>query len=321
MRKPDAAVAPERDRMAASAKGRDRVGKRRAAGGGDTWSSDAPSQPERERRVPVALSIAGFDPSSGAGVTADLKTFAAHGVYGVACITALTVQSTVGVQAVEAVSARTVRATLGALAGDVELAGVKLGMLARAANVREVVRFLRQGRISRERVVLDPVTRSTSGRVLLDAAGVTEVRNELLGAVGWITPNLGELALLTGRTVTGHADVPEAARSLRSMAAALGNPALRVVVTGGDLTRPDDFLLEGEDESSRETWLRGERVVTQSTHGTGCAFSSALLCQLIAGFPPADAVTNAKAYVTVALRSAYPVGRGHGPMHHLFKLG
>jgi hydroxymethylpyrimidine/phosphomethylpyrimidine kinase len=272
---------------------------------------------ERERRVPVALSIAGFDPSSGAGVTADLKTFAAHGLYGVACITALTVQSTLGVLGVQAVAARTVRATLDGLADDMELAGVKLGMLTRAANVGEAARFLCRGLIRRDRVVLDPVTRSTSGRELLDSTGLARLRKELLGLVGWITPNLAELALLTDRTVTGHADVPGAARALRSMAAALGNPSLRVVVTGGHLRRPDDFLLGDEGES----WLHGERIATDSTHGTGCAFSSALLCQLIAGFPAADAVTNAKAYVTVALRSAYPVGRGHGPMHHLFKLG
>ena len=274
----------------------------------------------RERRVAVALSIAGFDPSSGAGVTADLKTFAAHGVYGVACATALTVQSTLGVRAVEPVAAATVRATLECLADDVDLAGVKLGMLARADIVAEVVRFLRSGhgaQIPRDRVVLDPVLRSTSGAELLDPAGVDQMRSELLGLIGWITPNLAELALLTGRAVTGHEDVPEAARALRSIAAGLGNPGLRVVVTGGHLRRPDDFLVADEGEF----WLRGEHVATESSHGTGCAFASALLCQRIAGFSPADAVTNAKAYVTVALRSAYPVGKGHGPMHHLFKLG
>ena len=307
--------------MVVSSKAKHRAGKQRTVAGENPEGNNTLPQPEGQRRVPVALSIAGFDPSSGAGVTADLKTFAAHGVYGVACITALTVQSTVEVLAVEPVAPRTVRATLDGLAADMELAGVKLGMLARAVHVGEVVRFLRRESIPRERVVLDPVTRSTSGRELLDAAGVARVRDELLGAVGWITPNLAELALLTGRPVTGHAEVPEAARTLRSMAAALGNPTLRVVVTGGHLSRPDDFLLGTEGGSSVESWLHGERVVTNATHGTGCAFSSALLCQLIAGFPPADAVTNAKAYVTVALRSAYPVGRGHGPMHHLFKLG
>lgn len=300
-----------------------------AASGEVLLRTGALSQQASEGRVPVALTIAGFDPSSGAGVTADLKTFAAHGVYGVACITALTVQTTSGVKSVEPVAARTMRATLNGLANDMELAGVKLGMLARAAGVAEVVRFLRRGLVPRDRVVLDPVTRSTSGRDLLDAAGLARLRSELLGVVGWVTPNLSELALLTGRPVKGHADVPDAAAALRAMAATLGNPGLRVVVTGGHLSRPDDFLLGGEDESapgsslgfSLGSWLQGERVITGSTHGTGCAFSSGLLCQLIAGFPPADAVTNAKAYVTVALRSAYPVGRGNGPMHHLFKLG
>jgi hydroxymethylpyrimidine/phosphomethylpyrimidine kinase len=271
---------------------------------------------------PVVLTIAGFDPGSGAGITADLKTFSAHGIYGVACISAITVQSTLGVRAVEPLPAMLVRQTLECLAEDVSLSGVKIGMLGTSAVAQEVSSFLtaQSGAIGRDRIVLDPVLRSTSGTELIDPDGVRVIREELLPRVGWITPNLDELAILTGVGV-GGADsfgpeqVPAAAARLRAMAARLGNHELNVVVTGGHLSPPDDFLLSASGEQS---WLAGEKIVTNATHGTGCAFSSALLCGLISGHSPRDAVAAAKRYVTEALRSAYPVGRGKGPMNHLF---
>ena len=142
------------------------------------------------------------------------------------------------------------------------------------------------------------------------------LREELLPLVGWITPNLDELALLTGNLVD-RSRVPDAAECLKEATAGQGNPDLQIVVTGGHLDQPDDFLLTVTGE---RIWLKGERIVTSSTHGTGCAFSSALLCALIAGQDPRLAVTAAKAYVTEALRSAYPIGKGKGPMNHLFRL-
>ena len=271
---------------------------------------------------PVALTIAGFDPGSGAGITADLKTFSAHGIYGVACISAMTVQSTLGVRAVEPLSPALVRQTLECLADDVSLSGVKIGMLGNSAVVREVSSFLTaQSRaIPRERIVLDPVLRSSSGTALIDPDGVDLLRHELLRRVGWITPNVEELALLAGGDLpapgtVGREQVPAAAARLREMAARLGNDELNVVVTGGHLSRPDDFLLTASGEGS---WLEGEKIVTKATHGTGCAFSTALLSGLISGQSPRQAVAAAKAYVTEALRSAYPVGKGRGPMNHLF---
>jgi hydroxymethylpyrimidine/phosphomethylpyrimidine kinase len=271
--------------------------------------------PSSER--PIALTIAGFDPSSGAGITADLKVFPAHNIYGMACITALTVQSTLGVRRVEAVAAGTIRETLACLREDVTFSGVKIGMLATAEAVSEVAAFLADAGIDRQRVVLDPVLRSSSGNELLSADGVNRLRSELLMHVGWITPNIDELAVLTGIEVSAKSAIPVAAASLRTMADAAGNSDLHVLVTGGHLDRPDDFLLTPD---GRHCWLKGERVETQSTHGTGCAFSSALLCQLIAGQKPQEAAAEAKAYVAAALKAAYPVGRGRGPMHHLFRL-
>ncbi len=264
----------------------------------------------------VAITIAGFDPGSGAGVTADLKTFAAHGIYGVACITALTVQSTQGVRAVELLPASLVRATLDCLVEDVSFSGVKIGMLGTSAVAAEVASFLRahSGKIPRERIVLDPVLRSTSGTPLIDANGVRVIQDELLHCVGWITPNIYELAILAGDgpETLSRDQFPAAAARLRE-----GNPELGVVVTGGHLDQPDDFLL---GPSGEQTWLPGERIATNSTHGTGCAFSTAMLCGLISGLNPKDAVASAKAYVTEALRSAYPIGKGKGPMNHLFRL-
>jgi hydroxymethylpyrimidine/phosphomethylpyrimidine kinase len=278
--------------------------------------------PEPSR--PVALTIAGFDPGSGAGITADLKTFSAHGIYGVACISAMTVQSTLGVRAVEPLSPTLVRQTLECLAGDISLSGVKIGMLGNSAVVREVSSFLtaQSGAIPRERIVLDPVLRSSSGTALIDPDGVDVLRQELLRRVGWITPNVDELAVLAGGDLSapgsvGREQVPAAAARLREMAARLGNDELNVVVTGGHLSRPDDFLLTASGEGS---WLPGEKIVTKATHGTGCAFSSALLSGLISGQSPRQAVAAAKAYVTEALRSAYPVGKGKGPMNHLFSF-
>jgi hydroxymethylpyrimidine/phosphomethylpyrimidine kinase len=278
-----------------------------------------------ELRVrPIALTIAGFDPSSGAGVTADLKSFSAFGIYGVACISAMTVQSTLGVRSVEPLSAILVRQTLQCLADDVGLSGIKIGMLGSSAVASEVASFLRaqSGSIARDRIVLDPVLRSSSGASLLDLDGVRVLREALLPQVGWITPNTDELAILTGAdlTVPGQLrqeQIPAASARLQEIAAHQGNGSLNVLVTGGHLDRPDDFLLTAAGE---QNWLPGEKVLTNATHGTGCAFSSALLCGLISGLGSVEAAAGAKAYVTEALRSAYPVGKGKGPMNHLFRF-
>ena len=272
---------------------------------------------ETKRTGPaVCLTIAGFDPSSGAGITADLKTFAAHGVYGVAAITALTVQSTMGVQAVEPVSPSLLRQTLECLTADVTLDAVKVGMLGSASAVAEVERFLRAHPALRDRTVLDPVCRSSSGATLLDRGGLALLVERLLGVVGWVTPNLDELAVLTGIPVLERDQVPRAAERLASLTAASGNPRINIVVTGGHLDPPDDYVLvEGHG-----SWISGDRVMTTSTHGTGCAFSSALAAGLANGLEGLEAVRMAKDYVTEALRAATPIGRGRGPLHHLFAL-
>lgn len=264
----------------------------------------------------VAVTVAGFDPSGGAGILTDAKVLAQCGIYAVAAITALTVQSTLGVRRVEPVSGRTVRETLECLAEDVELAGMKIGMLATAEGVRAVAGFLREAAMRRERVVLDPVVRSSSGKALLDEEGVAAMRRELLPLVGWVTPNVDELGVLAGEPAGAREDVPRLALAVQTQAAGglasqPGAGGLHVVVTGGHLEPPDDFLLTAAGEKQ---WFTGARVETQSTHGTGCAFSSALLGRVLAGDGPVEAVAGARALVRQALERAVMVGRGRGPV-------
>jgi len=278
--------------------------------------------PEPDR--PVVLTIAGFDPSAGAGVTADLKVFAAHRLYGLAAITALTVQSTQGVRRVCPADPGFLAETLDCLSDDRIITGIKIGMLATEAVVAVVARFLASSAVPRERIVLDPIIRSSSGRELLDAAGLVRLQSQLLPLVGWITPNLDELAQLTGIGIPGRASVSSAARQL-----AARYPGLNVVVTGGHLDPPDDFLLAAAGtepgaadgtEYGAGHWFPGQRIDTTATHGTGCTFSSALLCQLVTGVSASNAVAAAKQYVRHAMANAYPIGKGRGPLHHLYIL-
>ena len=222
-------------------------------------------------------------------------------------------------RAVEPVPASLVRQTLECLAEDVSLSGIKIGMLGSFAVSSEVTSFLttQSGSIVRGRIVLDPVLRATSGTSLIDVNGIRHIREEMLNRVGWITPNVDELAILIGEGRLEREQVPTAAVQLKEMAGRQGNHELNVVVTGGHLGHPDDFLL---DALGQQSWLPGEKVDTNSTHGTGCAFSSALLCGLISGLGGHQAVAAAKAYVTAALRMAFPVGKGKGPMNHLFRF-
>jgi hydroxymethylpyrimidine/phosphomethylpyrimidine kinase len=256
---------------------------------------------------PIILSIAGFDPSSGAGVTADIKAAAAHGCYAITCITALTVQSTAGVRRVEAVRGETVAETLAELASDLEMTAVKIGMLGSGTVARAVVAFLEQRRP--KNVVLDPVMRSSSGAELLDAAGVEVLKNRLLPLADVITPNLDEAAALTGLTVEDISGMRQAGERLQEMG------ARAVVVTGGHLREPVDLLCYG----ALEREYPGRRIETQSTHGTGCAFATAIACRLALGTGLTEAVGMAKQYVADAIASAVPIGRGKGPLNHFVR--
>jgi hydroxymethylpyrimidine/phosphomethylpyrimidine kinase len=265
----------------------------------------------------VVLTIAGFDPSSGAGVTADIKTIAAHGCYGIACISALTVQSTAGVRRVEALNPGLVTETLEDLASDMEIAAVHIGMLGSGKVVKAVADFLsqRSGKDRLPNVVLDPILKSSSGADLLDGAGVKLLMERLIPLADIITPNVDEAAALTGMKVTGVDEMKVAAGKLHQM----GVPA--VVVTGGHLDKAIDVLSFTTKRGVEVEIFRAERQRSNSTHGTGCAFSTAMACHLALNRGLAEAALLAKTYVTAAISNGHPMGRGTGPVHHLYRMG
>ena len=258
--------------------------------------------------VTVILSIAGFDPSGGAGVTADLKTFAAHNCYGVAAITALTVQNTQSVSSVHPVEARWLKSSIESLLADGRVRAIKIGMLANRANA-EVVRDVLEANPSIPSV-LDPVARSSTGKELIDSEGFEFLREHLLTCAGLVTPNLEEAAALTGLKVENVDGMKAAARKLIEMG------ARAVVVTGGRLEKAIDVFFDGKDLQA----FVGDHVKPDNTHGTGCTFSSAVAANLALGRQLADAVVLAKAYVTEAIRKAYTVGPGRVPLNHLYRM-
>jgi hydroxymethylpyrimidine/phosphomethylpyrimidine kinase len=261
---------------------------------------------------PVVLTIAGFDPSSGAGITADIKTIAAHGCYGVACISALTVQSTAGVRRVEPVSPDLVADTLKELASDVEIAAVHIGMLGSGRVVRAVADFLAKQKFPE--VVLDPILKSSSGANLVDAAGARVLVERLIPLATVVTPNVDEASALTGLAVTNPEQMRAAAAKLHSMGAAA------VVVTGGHLEKAIDLLSFTTKRGVEQEIFKSERQRSNSTHGTGCAFATAMTCHLALGRGLPEAVLLAKAYVTAAIANAHPLGHGIGPVHHLYRM-
>jgi len=256
---------------------------------------------------PILLTIAGFDPSCGAGTAADLKTFAAHGCYGVAAITSLTVQNTQGVETVHNTPSAELREQLEVLAKDCEIAAVKIGMLGNRGNAVVVAEFLDAHKFAH--IVHDPVMKSSSGAELLDAGGIKFVATELLKRASVITPNVPEAEVLTGLTIKDVADMEAAARQLVEMG------AHSVIVKGGHLERAVDVLLDGNEMVQ----LGGDRVKTENTHGTGCTFASAIAAQLAAGRSLFEAATLAKAYVTKAIEKGYAIGKGRVPLDHFYR--
>ena len=256
---------------------------------------------------PILLTIAGFDPSCGAGTVADLKTFAAHGCYGVAAITALTVQNTQSVADVQNTPSATLRAQLEALANDCDIAAVKIGMLGNRGNATVVAEFLDAHKFAH--VVHDPVMKSSSGTELLDAAGIKYVVTELLKRSSVITPNVPEAEILTGLTIKDVADMEAAARKIVEMG------AHAAIVKGGHMDRAVDVLFDGNEIFA----LAGDKNREDTLHGTGCTFASAIAAQLAAGRGLVEAAMLAKAYVTKAIEKAYAVGKGREPLDHFYR--
>ena len=263
------------------------------------------------RRV---LTIAGSDSGGGAGIQADLKTIAANGCYGLSVITALTAQNTVGVSAIHAVPVDFVEAQIDAVLTDIGCDAVKIGMLFSPELIRTVAEGLR--RYGVKNIVLDPVMVAQSGDPLLQDEAVEALRKYLIPLADIITPNLPEAAVLLGRQILTAEEVVDAAIEL----AGLG--CRSVLVKGGHLDSSDchDYLYVADDR--RMVVLPGERIATRNNPGTGCTLSSAIASFMAGGQEIEQAVRQAKDYITGAIRAGadYRLGRGHGPVHHLYRV-
>ncbi|MDO8614141.1 MAG: bifunctional hydroxymethylpyrimidine kinase/phosphomethylpyrimidine kinase [Dehalococcoidia bacterium] len=259
--------------------------------------------------MPSVLTIAGSDSSGGAGIQADLKTYAALAVYGMSAITALTAQNTMGVTGVHEVPAEFVAAQIDAVFADIVPDAVKTGMLANAAIVQAVAGKARQHAF--QKLVVDTVMVSKSGIRLLSDDGVGAMRELLLPLAEVVTPNLPEAEILLERKIESREDIRDAARAIQAMG------ARHVVIKGGHQKGDTavDVLFDGRE--FRE--YSAPRIETASTHGTGCTFASAIAAFLARGESVPAAVGHAKDYVTEALRRAYPIGHGHGPVHHFWR--
>ena len=258
----------------------------------------------------TALTIAGSDSGGGAGIQADLKTFAAHGVYGTSAITAVTAQNTLGVTMFEALSADLVTAQIEAVVSDIGAHAVKTGMLANAAIVEAVAAAIEALEIPW--LVVDPVMIAKSGDRLVDDEALGAMKSELLRRAFVITPNIPEAETLAGMIITTDADRQDAARRIHAL-----GPA-HVVIKGGHFPSSDivDLLYDGE----RFHEFRGERVEGRNTHGTGCTFAAAIASHLALGITLEEAIPLSQQYVAGAIRSGPDLGKGHGPMDHFWSL-
>jgi hydroxymethylpyrimidine/phosphomethylpyrimidine kinase len=263
--------------------------------------------------TPIALTIAGSDSSGGAGIQADLKTFAAFGVYGASVITALTAQNTQGVSGIHAVPAEFVTAQIDAVFSDLAVGAVKIGMVAQPAVIDAIVAGLE--RWAPKHVVLDPVMVATSGDRLLAAEAVEALCSKLIPRAAVITPNLLEAAALLDEPVaTSEAAIEDQGKRLLAM----GCPAVLIKGGHGQGAESIDYLIDANGTIA----LAAPRIATKNTHGTGCSLSSAIAAGLAKGENLEAAVRNAKAWVSAAIASAdrFSVGHGHGPIHHFHRF-
>lgn len=260
-------------------------------------------------RIPKTLTIAGSDSGGGAGIQADIKTFAALGVYGASVITAVTAQNTTGVTAVHEIPAEVVRAQIDAVMSDIGADAVKTGMLSSSAIIAEIAAGVRRHHI--DKLVVDPVMVAKSGDRLLREDAIDAVLDELLPLTYVVTPNIPEAEVLSGRSIQTERDMIEAARSIHHRGARI------VVVKGGHLSGDAvDIVFDG---SSVER-LTSPRVMTRHTHGTGCTFSAAIAARLAWGRDPLPAIADAKQFLYGALLNSFEIGAGHSPVHHFYQL-
>jgi len=257
-----------------------------------------------------ALTIAGSDSGGGAGIQADLKTFAAHRVYGTSAITAVTAQNTLGVTMWRALPTDLVTAQIEAVAGDIGADAVKIGMLASAAIVEAVAATIAE--LDLPLVVVDPVMVAKGGDRLLEEDAVAAMRAELLPRAHIVTPNVPEAEVLSGLTIRSIDDMRAAGERILKL-----GPRV-VLVKGGHLDGPESVDVACTADGTFE--LRGPRIASRHTHGTGCTLSSAIAANLALGLDDRTALTSAREYLEGAIRHAPGIGRGHGPLDHFWRL-
>jgi hydroxymethylpyrimidine/phosphomethylpyrimidine kinase len=262
--------------------------------------------------MPIALTIAGSDSSGGAGIQADLKTFAAHGVYGTSALTAVTAQNTTGVTGVLPLPADFVTAQIEALAGDMQIDVVKTGMLTNSAIIDAVAAAITS--LDLPSVVVDPVLVSSSGQPLCDKEAIATLISELLPRARVLTPNIPEAETLLRRTIDSLDAAKDAARRLQGM-----GPAV-IVLKGGHLRATGDEVIDLLYDGHTIHEFRGPRIASSSTHGTGCTFASAIAANLALGVTLVESVRLAKAYVAGAIRHGLTIGKGHGPLNHFWQI-
>jgi len=261
------------------------------------------------KAIRKALTIAGSDSGAGAGIQADLKTFAALGVYGTTALTAITAQNTVGVTQVLALSPKLVGAQIDAIIDDIGAHALKTGMLANAAIIDMVAKKIREHRL--KNIVVDPVMVATSGDLLIQKNAVAALRTKLIPLATVVTPNIAEAEELTGMKLRSSEEMREAARLISNMGAEI------VIIKGGHLKGPAmDLFYDGRKFTS----LNAPRIRTKNTHGTGCTFSAAIAAYLAKGEKIDSAVALAKKFITRAIQLSFSIGAGHSPVNHFHRF-
>ncbi len=258
----------------------------------------------------VALTIAGSDSSGGAGIQADLKTFQAHGVYGMSAVTAVTVQNTQKVYDIQEIQPKIVHEQIICLFDDIEIHAVKIGMVSSIELIQTIAKALKA--VKPPAIVLDPVMISKSGYRLLNQDAQDALTQYLFPLAEVVTPNIYEAEALIGKKIAGVDDMKSAAIDILKLG------SNKVVVKGGHLEedRATDILYDAQEFKA----LESRRVETKNTHGTGCTFSSAIAANIALGKEFFEAVTLAKAYITGAIEHSLSIGKGHGPTHHFYDL-
>lgn len=257
----------------------------------------------------TALSIAGSDSSGGAGIQADMKTMATNGVYAMTAITALTAQNTTGVRAIMEVTPEFLKQQIDAVFEDIRPDAVKIGMVSSAALVEVIAERLVH--YQAENIVVDPVMVATSGSVLSQDSAVSVMKEKLLPLATVITPNIPEAQILSGMTIENEQQMEQAAKQIGDSC------GCAVLCKGGHSINDANDLLYADGEF---TWFHGKRIDNPNTHGTGCTLSSAIASNLAKGYPLDAAVERAKAYISGCLSAMLDLGKGSGPMDHMFAL-